>query len=252
MIVLKRPPELAKMRHAGRIVARVLRTMSEAIVPNKTTPRQLDELAARLIGEAGGRPSFLGYRGYPAATCISVNEVVVHGIPSDVPLMEGDIVGLDLGVEHEGWHADSAWTYPVGAISADAQRLLNVTRECLYQGIAKAKAGNRIGDISHAVQRYAESHGYGVVRELVGHGIGRKLHEEPSNVPMYGKPGRGEMLRTGMTLCIEPMINEGTYEVRTLADEWTVVTADGRLSAHFEHTIAIEKDGAAILTTEED
>lgn len=250
MIVLKSPAEIELMRRSGRVVAHALRAMSEAIVPGKTTPRHLDAIAARIIAEAGGTPSFLGYRGFPASTCISVNEVVVHGIPGDVPLQDGDIVGLDLGVCLNGWHADGAWTYPVGTISTEAQRLLNVTRESLYQGIAKARVGNRIGDISHAVQRYVEQNGYAVVRDLVGHGIGRSLHEEPSNVPMYGKPGRGEKLREGLTICIEPMVNQGTYEVVTLDDEWTVVTADGKLAAHFEHTVAVTKDGPDILTLE--
>lgn len=250
MIVLKSPADIEMMRKSGHVVARTLRLMSEAIVPGKTTPRQLDELAARLIAEAGGKPSFLGYRGYPANTCISVNEVVVHGIPGDIPLQEGDIVGLDLAVELNGWHADSAWTYAVGTISTEAQRLLNVTREALHQGIAKARVGNRIGDISHAVQKYVETNGYQVVRDLVGHGIGRKMHEEPANVPMFGKPGKGELLREGMTICIEPMVNVGTWKVKFLEDDWTCVSADGSLAAHFEHTIAITKDGPDILTLE--
>jgi methionyl aminopeptidase len=250
LIVLKSRAEIEKMRRSGRVVARTLREMSEAIVPGKTTPRQLDAIAARIVQESGGTPSFLNYRGFPAATCISVNDGVVHGIPDDRVLQEGDIVSLDMGVLLDGWHADGAWTYPVGAISAEAQRLLNVTRESLFQGIAKARIGNRIGDISHAVQRYVEQFGYGVVRDLVGHGIGRHLHEEPAAVPNYGKPGRGEPLRDGMTICIEPMINEGTWKVVTEADKWTVRTADGKLSAHFEHTLAITRDGAEILTLE--
>lgn len=238
------------MRESGRIVARTLRVVSETIVPGKSTPKELDALAHRLILEAGGTPSFLGYRDYPAATCISVNNVVVHGIPTAVPLEEGDIISLDFGVLKEGWHADGAWTYPVGKISPEAQRLMNVTRESLMQGIAKARVGNRIGDIGAAVQRYVEPRGYGVVRELVGHGIGQKLHEEPSNVPMFGKPGKGDLLREGTTICIEPMINQGTHRVIFLDDKWTVVTADGKLSAHFEHTIAVTKDGPEVLTSE--
>jgi methionyl aminopeptidase len=250
MSLIKSPAEIAKMKESGRIVARTLRLVSETIVPGKSTPKELDALADRLIREEGGVPSFLGYRGYPAATCISVNQVVVHGIPTSVPLQEGDVISLDFGVVKDGWHADGAWTFPVGTISAEAQRLLSVTRESLYQGIAKARAGNRIGDIGAAVQRYCENNGYGVVRELVGHGIGQKLHEEPSNVPMFGKPGTGERLREGMTLCVEPMINQGTHKVIFLDDKWTVVTADGKLSAHFEHTIAITKNGPEILTVE--
>ncbi len=251
MTYLKNKSEIALMKESGRIVARTLRLVSETIIPGKTTPRELDKLADRLIREEGGIPSFLNYRGYPAATCISVNSVVVHGIPTDEFLREGDIISLDFGVVKNDWHADGAWSYPVGTVSAAAQRLLNVTRESLFQGIAKARVGNSLGDIGHAVQSYVERHGYGVVRDLVGHGIGRKLHEEPSNVAMFGKPHKGEVIRDGLTICIEPMINEGTYRVNFLDDKWTVVTADGKLSAHFEHTVAITRDGAEILTTED-
>jgi methionyl aminopeptidase len=250
MILLKKTSEIEKMRTAGRVVARSLRLMSEAIQPGKTSPKDLDNIAAKLVAEVGGRPSFLGYKGFPANTCISVNKVVVHGIPTRAPLQEGDIVSLDMGVELDGWHADGAWTYPVGSISSDAQRLLNVTRESLYQGIGKAKVGNRVGDIAWAVQRYVEQNGYSVVRDLVGHGIGRKLHEEPHSVPNFGRPGQGEHLRPGMTICIEPMVNQGTFKVVTLPDKWTLETADGKLSAHFEHTIAITRDGVDILTLE--
>ena len=250
MIFLKSRAEIEKMRASGKVVAHALRAMSEAIVPGKTSPADLDALAARIVAEAGGSPSFLNYRGFPANTCISVNQVVVHGIPTKAPLQEGDIVSLDMGVLLNGWHADGAWTYPVGAISNEAQRLLNVTQESLYQGISKARVGNRIGDIAHAVQSYVERNGYSVVRDLVGHGIGRKLHEEPTSVPNFGPPGKGEVLREGTTICIEPMVNQGTFRVKTLADKWTLVTADGKLSAHFEHTIAITRDGTEILTQE--
>ncbi|MBL8087212.1 MAG: type I methionyl aminopeptidase [Chthonomonas sp.] len=249
MILLKSAPEIQTMREAGRILARTLRAMNEAIVPGKTTPLDLDGIAYRLITEAGARPSFLGYRNFPNSVCISVNEAVVHGIPNEVPLQEGDIVGLDLGVHLKGFHADSAWTYPVGTIAPEAQRLLNVTHESLNQGIAKVKPGARIGEISAAVQKYVESNGYGIVRELVGHGIGKSLHEEPS-VPNFGRPKDGPVMRAGMTFCIEPMVNEGTGRVRELADKWTIVTADGKRSAHFEHTIVVTKDGADILTVE--
>lgn len=249
MIPLKRPADIERMRAAGRIVARALREMQEAIVPGKTTPLDLDAIAVRIIEESGGVPSFLGYRNYPAATCISVNDQVVHGIPNSKPLQEGDIVGLDLGVCLDGWHADSAWTCPVGAISAVAQRLLNVTKEALYQGIAKARVGARVGDISAAIQRYVESQGFSVVRDLVGHGIGRHVHEEPS-IPNFGKAGKGPVLKEGMTICIEPMVNQGDWRVRTLDDDWTMVTADGGLSAHFEHTVAINRSGPDILTVE--
>ncbi len=251
MITLKSRAEIEKMRAAGRVVARALRVMSEAIVPGKTTPAELDALAARIVAEAGGVPSFLNYRGFPANACISVNRVVVHGIPTAVPLEEGDVVSLDMGVVLDGWHADGAWTYAVGRIDADAQRLLNVTEESLYQGIARARVGNRLGDIGAAVQKYVEGNGYSIVRDMVGHGIGRHLHEEPASVPNYGRPGKGEPLRDGMTICIEPMVNQGTYKVFTLPDKWTLVTADGKLSAHFEHTIAITRDGGAEILTQE-
>ncbi len=250
MIVLKSRADIEKMRKAGRVVARALRVMSEAIIPGKTTPAELDALAKRIIEEAGGHPSFLNYRGFPASSCISVNDTVVHGIPDATALLEGDIIGLDLGVQLDGWHADGAWTYPVGTISKEAQRLLNVTRESLFQGISKARVGNRIGDVSAAVQKYVESNGYSVVRDLVGHGIGRNLHEEPAAVPNFGRAGKGEVLREGITMCIEPMVNAGTFKVVTLADKWTLKTADGSLSAHFEHTIAITREGPEILTLE--
>ena len=249
MILLKKPSEIEKMRAAGRVVARTQRLVSEAIVPGKTTPIELDALAERLIVEEGGIPSFKGYRGFPNVACISVNDVVVHGIPDATPLQEGDVVGLDFGVILDGWHADGAWTYPVGAISEHAQRLLNVSHEALNQGIAKARVGNRVGDISSAVQKYVESHGYSVVRDLVGHGIGRSLHEEPS-VPNFGKPGRGPWLREGTPICIEPMVNAGTWRVETAPDRWTMRSADGSLSAHFEHTVAITRGGLEILTVE--
>lgn len=249
MILLKKSSEIAMMREAGRVVASTQRRCSEAIVPGKTSPLDLDALAERLITEAGGIPSFKGYRGFPNSACISVNDMVVHGIPTAEPLVEGDIVGLDFGVILEGWHADGAWTYPVGSISADAQRLLNVTRESLFQGIAKARVGNRVGDISGAVQKYVEQHGYGIVRDLVGHGIGRALHEEPS-VPNFGKAGKGPVLREGTTLCVEPMVNAGTWRVVTMPDEWTLKSEDGSLSAHFEHTIAVTRDGPELLTVE--
>lgn len=249
MILLKKQSEIEKMRAAGRVVARTQRLVSEAIQPGKTSPQDLDALAERLIREEGGVPSFKGYRGFPNAACISVNDVVVHGIPDATPLREGDIVGLDFGVILDGWHADGAWTYPVGSISVDAQRLLNVSREALFQGIAKARVGARIGDISAAVQKYVESNGYSVVRDLVGHGIGKSLHEEPS-VPNFGKAGKGPLLREGTTICIEPMVNAGTWRVITMPDGWTMKSQDGSLSAHFEHTVAITRNGPEILTLE--
>ncbi len=250
MSLLKSKGEIEKMRASGRVVARSLRLMGESIVPGKTTPKQLDEMAANIVADSGGAPSFLNYRGFPANACISVNDTVVHGIPDDEPLQPGWIVSLDMGVLLDGWHADGAWTYAVGDISSETQRLLNVTKESLYQGIAKARHGNRIGDISAAVQRYVEGNGYSVVRDLVGHGIGQRLHEEPSAVPNFGKAGKGDVLREGMTICIEPMVNQGAFAVHTMGDGWTVKTRDGKLSAHFEHTVAIGRDGADILTLE--
>lgn len=236
------------MREAGKILAWTLRMVSQEIQPG-VTPRQLDELADKLIREKGGRPSFLGYRGYPAATCLSVNNVVIHGIPDDNPLQEGDIIDMDFGVYKDGFHADSAWTFPVGKIAKNAERLLNIAEESMWQGIAKAKVGAKVGEISSTIQKYVESNGYSVVRELVGHGIGRSLHEEPS-VPNFGKPSGGATLRDGTTICIEPMVNEGTMHVVTLDDGWTMVTKDGKLSAHFEHTVAVTREGPEILTVE--
>jgi len=250
MGLIKSPAEIEKMRESGKILARVMRILGESIEPGKTTPMELDQLAAKLIEGSGGIASFKNYRGFPASTCISINDSVVHGIPDETPLKEGDIVSLDLGVILDGWHSDSAWTFPVGQISQDSQRLLNVSRESLFQGIAKAKAGARIGDIGAAVQKYVESNGYSVVRDLVGHGIGQKLHEEPAAIPNFGRAGHGDILREGMTICIEPMVNQGSWRVRTLKDGWTVKTADGKLSAHFEHTIAITKYGPELLTLE--
>lgn len=251
MIILKRPNEIAIMREGGKILAATMREVSAAIRPGKTSPRELDELALKTMRAHGAEPSFFGYKGFPAAICISRNDVVVHGIPDDVPLEEGDIVGLDFGVHYKGFHTDSAWTFPVGKISAKAQRLLNVTKEALFQGIAKAKVGGTVGDISSAVQKYVESMGYSIVRDLVGHGIGKRLHEEPS-VPNFGRAGRGERLRAGMTICIEPMVNEGDWEVTTDSDGWTMRTADGKLSAHFEHTVAITAEGPLLLTAGEE
>ncbi|MDI9634731.1 type I methionyl aminopeptidase [Kamptonema cortianum] len=251
MIVLKKESEIAKMRESGRIVAKTMRIVSEAIDPGKTTLLELDAIANRVITESGGIPSFLGYRGFPASACIGVNEVVVHGIPDETVIQDGDIVKLDFGVILDGWHADSAWTFAIGTVPENTKRLLNVTQESLMQGIAKARPGNRVGEISHTVQKYVESNGYGIVRDLVGHGIGRNLHEEPS-IPNFGKPKSGPVLKAGMTFCIEPMVNEGTWKVNTLDDGWTVVTADGKLSAHFEHTVAVTQSGPVILTSEVD
>lgn len=246
MIVLKTRADIQKMRHAGQILASVMERIRPLIVPGVTTA-ELDAQAHDWILAAGATPSFLGYGGFPKSVCISVNEEVVHGIPGKRVVREGDVVGIDLGVYCDGFHADSAWTFAVGEITEEAQRLLRVTEEALFKGIEKAKPGNRIGDVSAAIQKHVESNGFHVVRDLVGHGIGRELHEPPS-VPCFGKPGQGPKIKEGMTFCIEPMVNVGTWKVKTLEDKWTVVAADGRYSAHFEHTVAITQDGAEILT----
>ncbi|MBL8048999.1 MAG: type I methionyl aminopeptidase [Chthonomonas sp.] len=248
MIHLKSPEELDIMRESGRILARVLRTAGEMVAPG-VTPLQIDGEIHRMITEAGGQPSFLGYNGFPNSACISVNEVVVHGIPTDVPLVEGDLIGLDLGVYINGFHTDAAWTFAVGKISPAHVKLMEVTEASLYAGIAQAKVGNKVGDISSVIEKMITKAGYGNVRELVGHGIGRSLHEEPS-VPNYGIAGKGPVLKHGTTICIEPMINLGTHKVKTLPDNWTIVTADRKASVHFEHTIAVTKDGPLILTQE--
>lgn len=207
----------------------------------------LDAVAETVIREAGAAPSFKGYQGFPAAICASVNEELVHGIPGDRVLQEGDIVAVDIGAYYKGYHGDGAWTYPVGEIGTETQRLLEVTEASLYEGIRQACAGNRLSDVSHAVQTAVESQGFSVVREYVGHGIGRDMHEAPQ-IPNYGPPGRGPRLKPGMVLAIEPMVNVGGPEVKTLIDNWTVVTVDGSLCAHFEHTVAIGEDGPVILT----
>jgi len=247
MIRLKSPEEIEKMRRAGRIVAETLVALSFAIKPGKTTGEDLDRLAEKLITEAGGWPSFKGYRGFPNAICLSINEAVVHGIPGSRVLMPGDIAGIDLGVKLEGYHADAAVTVSVGPPSREVERLLRVTQESLMLGIEKARAGCRLFDIGHAIQQHAESNKFSVVRELVGHGVGRDLHEDPQ-VPNYGQAGAGMPLAQGMTLAIEPMINQGTHTVKSLSDKWTIVTADGKMSAHFEHTIVVGKNAADILT----
>lgn len=247
MIVLKTSRELSQMREAGRISSRALRLAGEAVEPGVTTA-EIDRLVRQYIEKAGATPSFLGYGGFPASACISVNDEVIHGIPNKKHVIkEGDIVSIDIGAYYNGFHGDNAWTFPCGEISSEAQALLDATRESLFEGIKMAKAGNRIGDIANAVQRYVEARNYSVVRDFVGHGVGAKLHEDPS-VPNFGTPGRGVRLLPGMTLAIEPMINAGTHQVRVLGDQWTTVTADGKLSAHFEHSIAITPDGPQILT----
>jgi methionyl aminopeptidase len=247
MVVLKTSRELAAMRASGRISARALKLAGEAVEPGVST-MEIDRIVRKYIESQGATPSFLGYGGFPASACISVNNVVIHGIPhKSQKLREGDIVSIDVGAYFEGFHGDNAWTFACGDVSKEAQALMDATRESLFEGIAAAKAGNRIGDIGSAVQRYVEARGYSVVRDFVGHGVGAKLHEDPS-VPNYGTPGRGVRLLPGMTIAIEPMVNAGVHTVETLADEWTTVTTDGKLSAHFEHSVAITPDGPVILT----
>jgi methionyl aminopeptidase len=246
MIFVRRPEEIAKIRESARIVAEAL-DLAESLVAPGVRTADIDHKIHELIRAKGATPSFLGYHGYPASTCISVNEQVVHGIPGDRVLREGDIVGVDIGAFLDGWHGDGARTFAVGAIDEEARRLLVVTQEALAAGIAAIRPDVRLGVISHAVQSRAESNGFSVVRDLVGHGIGRKMHEEPQ-VPNFGPAESGPVIREGMVLAIEPMVNQGGWEVSTLKDQWTVVTRDGKLSAHFEHTVAITADGAEILT----
>ncbi|MBP2645209.1 MAG: methionine aminopeptidase, type [Firmicutes bacterium] len=246
MIILKSERELAYMRDAGKIVAKTLAEVKKAVKPEVST-QELDELAEEYIRRSGAVPAFKGYHGFPGSICASVNEEVVHGIPGLRKLKSGDNVSIDIGTVINGYNGDAAITVPVGEVDAEVQKLLGVTEESLYKGIAQAIVGNRLSDISHAVQCHAEKFGFGVVRDFVGHGIGRNMHEDPQ-IPNFGDPGRGPRLKSGMTLAIEPMINMGTHEVKTLSDGWTVVTADKKQSAHFEHTIVITPDGPEILT----
>lgn len=247
MIVLKTARELSVMREACRISAQALELIGKAIEPGITTA-ELDRLAEKFILSQGAVPNFKNYHGYPATACISINNEVIHGIPTGKrKLKEGDIVSVDLGALFDGYHGDNAATFACGDISDEAQRLINATRESLYEGIKMARAGGRVGDISNAIQSYVEARGYSVVRDFVGHGVGTSLHEAPE-VPNFGTAGRGVRLMPGMTLAIEPMINVGTHEVKVMPDGWTVLTKDGSLSAHFEHTVAITPEGPQIMT----
>jgi methionyl aminopeptidase len=247
MIVCRSSQEIAKLRAANQFVADVLAELETAVAPGVTTA-ELDQLAERLVREGGAVPAFKGYRGYPATLCASVNEEVVHGIPSKRRgLKNGDIISLDVGVKLDGYYGDSAVTVPVGDVPDTTKRLLQVTREALERAIAQVRVGGRLSDIGHAVQQWVESHGYSIVREFVGHGIGEKLHEEPQ-IPNYGQPGRGPKLAEGMVLAIEPMVAMGRPETKVLADGWTAVTRDGSLAAHFEHTVAVGASGPLVLT----
>lgn len=246
MIVLKSEKDLDKMREAGRILARVMNKVKEVIRVGISTA-EIDNLARNFIKQENAAPAFLGYRGYPAAICTSVNEEVVHGIPGKRNLSEGDIISLDLGIKHEDFFSDIAVTVGVGKIDSRAKKLIQVTMDSLKEGIKAAKPGNHVGDISSIIQRYIEGNSFSVVRQFVGHGIGRNLHEEPE-LPNFGRQGNGDILRPGMVIAIEPMVNMGTWECEILDDGWTAVTKDNRLSAHFEHTVAITEQGPEVLT----
>jgi methionyl aminopeptidase len=246
MVVLKSKAEIEKMRVSCGIVREVLEKLEDFIKPGITT-LDVDKFAYNIIESRDAVPSFKGYRGFPASTCTSVNEVVVHGIPGDRKLNSGDIVSVDVGAYIGGFHGDAARTYAVGDISEESEKLIRVTKESFFEGIKKAVVGGRLTDISHAIQKHVEAHDYGVVRDFFGHGIGRELHEEPT-VPHYGKPNRGLRLRAGMVIAVEPMVTAGHYSVATLKDGWTAVTEDGSLAAHYENTVAITNDGPEILT----
>ena len=247
MIILKSEEEIALLRESAQMVSKTLGELAKHIRPG-ISPLELDKIAEEYIRDHGGLPAFKGLYDFPNTLCTSLNEQVVHGIPNDTPLNEGDIISIDCGVLKNGFNGDQAYTFEIGEVNPEVKKLLKVTKECLTLGIEQASAGKRIGDIGFAIQQHAESHGYGVVRELVGHGLGRKMHEAPE-VPNYGKRGRGTKLKNGMTLAIEPMINLGTKNVKQLKDGWTIVSADGKPSAHYEHDIAIVNGQPDILTT---
>ncbi len=246
MISIRTEPELELIRKSGEVLKETFSVLEEMIRPGVTTA-ELDAAAEDFMRSRDGIPAFKGYQGYPATICASINEQVVHGIPGPRTLEEGDIVGIDMGVVLEEFYSDATRTYPVGEISEDTARLIRVTSESLDRGIEHARAGNHLSDISHAIQKHAESHGYSIVRALVGHGIGRRMHEEPQ-IPNFGPPGKGPELQAGMVLAIEPMVNVGTHDVLTLEDKWTFVTVDGKLSCHFEDTVAVTDNGPRIMT----
>ncbi len=246
MIICKTPRELDIMRESGRIVALTHQKLEKAIQPGITTG-ELDKIADEFIRSMDAIPSFKGYNGFRGSICASVNEELVHGIPGDRVLNDGDIISIDIGAKYKGYHGDSAWTYPVGNVDEETMDLLKVTETSLFKGLDEAKPGERLSNISHAIQTYAESEGFSIVREYVGHGVGQELHEDPQ-IPHYGPPNKGPRLKPGMVLAVEPMVNAGSRHVKTLNDHWTVVTRDGKMCAHFEHTIAITEEGYEILT----
>ncbi len=246
MIIYKSPKEIEKIRAAGSIVSKTLKLLFENLKPGVTT-QKLDGIAEEFIISQGAVPSFKGYNGFPGSICVSIDNEVVHGIPGPRTFREGQIVGIDVGAYKNGYHGDAAWTFPVGDIEDADKQLMKIGEECLFKGIDKARVGNRIGDIGEAIQNHAEKHGYSVVRDLVGHGIGKKLHEEPQ-VPHYGKAGTGLELKPGLVIAVEPMINAGVFQVKMMDDNWTIVTADGKRSVHFEHTIAVTENGPMVLT----
>ncbi len=249
MIELKTPREIEIIRKNGRILAQTLKLLEERIQPGIKTD-ELDRLAEEFIRKQGGYPAFKGYREYPNSICVSIDEEIVHGIPGERIIQEGQIVSVDVGVLKDGYYADAACTYPVGEITDEAKKLIQVTRQALENAIGSVKAGKHLSDVSYVIQSFVERNGFSVVRDLVGHGIGKKMHEEPQ-IPNYGMPGEGVVLKTGMVLAIEPMVNAGTHEILTKDDKWTIVTSDGSLSAHFEHTVAVTENGARILTLDE-
>ena len=249
MIAIKSERELTAMRQACKITAAARALAGEMVRPGVST-KEIDKAVHDFIVAQGAKPSFLGYNGFPASVCASINDTVIHGIPNGYVLKEGDIVSIDVGAYYQGFHGDCAATFPCGAISTEAQKLIDVTKQSFYEGLRFATQGHRVSDISHAIQTYVESNGFSVVRSFVGHGVGAQLHEEPE-VPNYGKPGRGPRLLRGMTLAIEPMVNMGVYDVRVLKDGWTTVTADGKLSAHYENTVLITDGEPEILTVAE-
>ncbi|KSU57446.1 methionine aminopeptidase [[Bacillus] enclensis] len=246
MIICKTPREIEIMRHAGKIVALTHAELQKHILPGIST-KELDAIAEKFIRKHDAIPSFKGYNGFRGSICASVNNELVHGIPGDRVLKDGDIISIDIGAKYNGYHGDSAWTYPVGKIDDETRKLLDVTEESLYLGLKEAKPGERLSNISHSIQTFVEANGFSIVREYVGHGVGQDLHEDPQ-IPHYGPPNKGPRLKPGMVLAIEPMVNAGSRYVRTLSDNWTVVTVDDKMCAHFEHTIAITEDGYEILT----